>query len=102
MGILDIVKDESERLDGLLNFYVQKISEFPKGHINEKKRGGNLYVYLNYRAGTKVQSTYIGVKGSPADHEVRDQLVARQKYEVQLKEVKARLKEARHALGRRK
>jgi hypothetical protein len=88
MIIKDVNREEYERQLKLLESYRAMISQLPKGCINKKKRGNGIYIYLNYREGSKVKSRYIGKSGSDAAEKIVVQIEKRRDIENKLKEVK--------------
>lgn len=52
--IIYTIQKEKERIDYMLNKYLQRLKELPKGSITVKKIGINTYYYLKYREGNKV------------------------------------------------
>ena len=99
MSILkDVLSDEYERLKSLVQWYIEKMSSFPKGSISIKKRRDREYLYINCREKNKVKSDYVGLVSSEKASEVANIIKQRKKYEEELKTVKRDLKEFERAL----
>ena len=96
--IHEILKEEIERLEELKELYNKKISELPKGSIQEKDRNGKLYAYRAYRKGKKVKFNYIGKVSSDEVKKMKEQIKNRKEYEKKIKKVKADIKEIKKSL----
>ena len=96
--IYDILKDEHNRLNSLLDFYQKKISEYPRGSMQVKKRGRQFYSYQVYRDRKHVKSIYIGKKDSPESKDFSSMIEKRRGYEQKLKEAKFKLAEVEKLL----
>ena len=92
--IKHIVSEERDRLKSLIKNYEDKLKQYPKGSIVNKKIAGKSYSYAASRQGKKVITKYIG-KSESADVKNRMiKLQERKKLEKQLREAKANYKEA--------
>lgn len=58
--LIHTVQKEKERIDYMLNKYLQQLEELPKGSITIKNVGKNTYYYIKYRKGKKVFTDYLG------------------------------------------
>lgn len=94
----DVIREEFDRLNCLAKLYDDKISEYPKGSISEKKRNGLPYCYLAFREKGKVRFVYLGKKDSEEVNKVAAQISQRHSYEEKKKQVNANLKEIRKLL----
>lgn len=97
-----VIKEEYNRLEKLVKFYNDKISDFVIGSISWKKRYNKAYAYRVFREGSKVKFIYIGVKNSNRVIELQEQIENRKELELKLKEVKKNLKQAEGYLTTRK
>ena len=96
--IQDVLKDEYNRLNSLLDFYEKKISEYPRGSLQIKKRGHQHYCYQLYRDHQHVKSYYIGKKDSRESKDFDAKIQKRHQYEQKLKESKSKLAELNRLL----
>ena len=87
--ILDVLKEESNRLSSLVELYDKKISELPKGSISRKYRSGRYYCYLAYRSEKKVKFNYLGKEDSDKVEEISLKIQKRRRYEEKRRETKA-------------
>lgn len=96
--VIDVIKEEYNRLNSLVKVYDKKIAQYPKGSLSIKKRGGHAYYYLAYREQKKVKFVYIGKEGSMKVKKYSDSIEKRHKYENMKKKSEANLKEIRKLL----
>jgi hypothetical protein len=96
--LIDIIKEEKERLEKLLIFYKQEISKQPKGYISKKKINGNEYCYRAYREGNTVKTVFVGVEGSDEVKKVKEKINERKKLEFLNRKAKENLIEVKKAL----
>ncbi len=89
----DILQDEYNRLQSLLEEYINLINVLPKGSISKKKIKNNFYYYLVYRKKDKIKFDYIGKKDSEKYLIIKEQLVQRKKLSDNISEVKKYIKE---------
>ncbi len=89
----DILIDEYKRLKNLLEHYLVKIKNLPKGSIRKRKIKKNIYYYLAYRLKDKIKYDYIGKKGSDKYNEIKEQLLQRKNLSEKISEVKQYIKE---------
>jgi len=92
MAVLkEMFKEEKERLLKMRKFYMEKISELPRGSIVFKNRGDRKYPYLVYRDNKKVKTDYL--KCSPDElRELEFKIKKRKKYLKLLREIEKDLK----------
>lgn len=101
MGIIsDILKDEYERLKTLETQYLDKLKDLPKGSLSKRKRSGNTYLYLMYRAGNKVITKYVGRIDSEKSIQLIKQVEKRKQIEEKLRQVKKDLNELKKTIKR--
>ena len=100
--VQDILKDEKNRLEGLLHNYKKDLSDFPKSSLSRKRRGNCFYVYLANRKGDKVIFKYIGKEDSDEVKKLKEQIQKRKKLENIIKKVKSDLIEVRRGLRAKK
>ncbi len=101
MGIIsDILKDEYERLKTLETQYSDKLKDLPKGSLSKRKRSGNTYLYLMYRAGNKVITKYVGRIDSEKSIQLIKQVEKRKQIEEKLRQVKKDLNELKKTIKR--
>lgn len=96
--IHDVLKDEHNRLISLLDFYQKKISEYPRGSMQVKKRGSQFYCYQVFRDHEHVKSIYIGKKDSEKSRDFNSMIEKRRRYEQKLKEARNKLAEVEKLL----
>ncbi len=60
------VKQERDRIEYMVEEYLKKLKELPKGTLSEKNVGTKTYYYLKYRVGKKVVSDYVTKEELPA------------------------------------
>ncbi len=77
------VQKEKERIEYMLNKYLQQLKELPKGSITAKNVGTNTYYYLKYREGKKVFTDYLG-KDSERVQNIRTELEKRHHIETMI------------------
>lgn len=78
MSVLFGVMDEEEdRLKKVKGLYEERLEKLPKGTLRLRSRGDKTYVYLLYRDGKKVRTSYVGVDGSAKVKAVQKQLLER-------------------------
>lgn len=92
-AVIDVIREEAERLASLIKLYDEKVAGLPKGSLSEKVRGNKLYCYLAYREGSRVKFEYIGPAGSQQVLEIRKKIEERRKYEDLKKKAAKSLKQ---------
>lgn len=92
MAVLkEMFKEEKERLLKMKKFYMEKISELPRGSIVFKNRGDRKYPYLVYRDKKRVKTDYL--KCIPDElKELEFKIKKRKKYLKILREIEKDLK----------
>lgn len=96
--LIDIIEDEKERLQKLLKYYRNEISQLPRGYISKKKIHGHIYCYRSFRDGHTVKTVYLGAEDSETVKETKEKIQERKKLESLLKRTKENLDEAKRAL----
>ena len=89
--LVDIFKEEKERLVKMQKFYMEKISGLPRGSIVYKRRGKKEYPYLMQRDGRIVRTDYLKIN----EEELKKldlNIKKRKKYLKLLKEIEKDLK----------
>ena len=66
-----------------------EMAKYPKGSIQERFVGGNLYYYLQYRERGKIKQDYLG---NEVDPKFRKQIETRQAIQAELKPINEKLK----------
>ncbi len=82
--LMDILKEELDRLDRQQAAYERDLAELPKGYISKKVIRGRESYYWQYRDGQKIVSQYISAAELP---EKEWQLKRRKSLEVSLRRV---------------
>ena len=100
--IINIMKEERQRLQALHRKYSDKIDSLPKGTVSIKKRNKNEYLYLASRQEGKVKFDYIGALRSEKARKIMEQMKSRKDYELKLKQVKSDLREIEKVIHGRK
>lgn len=93
--LMEVFKEELERLDRQAIIYAQDLQELPKGYISKKIIRGNVSYYLQYREGKKIVSKYISIENLP---KVEVQVKRRKQLEVSLRRVREDQKKLRKVL----
>ena len=93
-----VVQEEKQRLESLMQFYVQKVENLPKGSMSFKKKSNHIYGYRVFRENKHVRFVYIGKQGTDSVHEVEKQIAERIKFEQQLKVIKKELQNIEKSL----
>ncbi len=95
----DVIQEEGNRLEALIKNYDEKISNYPKGSLSEKKRGGNLYYYRAFRDEKgKIRFEYLGKEDSLKVTDFKKKVEDRKRYEQKRKIAKEKMKEIRKLL----
>jgi hypothetical protein len=81
--LIRTVQREKERIEYMLNKYLQQLKELPKGSITAKNVGANTYYYLKYRGGKRVYTDYLGKDGERVQN-VRTELEKRHHIEAMI------------------
>ncbi len=82
------VRKEKERIEYMLDKYLQQLKELPKGSITAKIVGTKTYYYLKYREGKKVFTDYLG-KGGERVEKTREDLIRRRHIEAMIAHLQA-------------
>ena len=77
--IMTTVLQEKQRIDRMLESYLQVKDKLPKGVLSEKRVGNRTYYYLKYRDGKRVISQYVPVGKV---EEIREQVEHRKHIEI--------------------
>jgi hypothetical protein len=92
MAVLkEMFQEEKKRLLKMKKFYMDKITELPKGSIVFKSRRSKKYPYMVYRDGNKVRTDYIKADNQQLK-ELELKIKKRKKYLKILREIKKDLK----------
>ncbi|MCL4385166.1 MAG: hypothetical protein M1326_02485 [Cyanobacteria bacterium] len=92
MAVLkEMFKEEKERLIKMKKFYVDKISELPKGSVVLKLRGDKKYPYLVYRSGKIIKTDYLKLSNDSLK-KLKLNIEKRKKYLTLLREIEKDLK----------
>jgi hypothetical protein len=91
-ALKEMVKEEKERLLRMMDFYLEKIKELPKGSIIFKNRKDRKYPYLIYRDGQLVKTDYLKININELK-ELSIKINKRRKYLKILREIKKDLKD---------
>ena len=94
--LMEVLKEELERLDRQQVAYERDLQELPKGYISKKKIKGKEYCYLQHRDGGKVVSRYIAADELP---KVEVQVKRRKQLEASLRRVREDQKKLRRVLS---
>lgn len=90
--IMTAVLQEKQRIDRMLEGYLQAKDKLPKGVLSEKKVAHKTYYYLKYRDGKRVISQYIPVSEV---EEIREQVEHRKHIEIMIRSLYEEQKIAR-------
>lgn len=85
--IIEVLKEELERLQRMEESYLDKIASLPKGSIQYKSIHGRRYPYLIAREGNQVKSIYLKLDEAGLN-ELSFQIEQRRKFERLLDEIK--------------
>jgi hypothetical protein len=96
--LLDIIRDEKERLEELLTFYEEEISRYPKGYLSKRTRNGHVYCYRAFREGNTVKTIYIGLESSDEVKVLTKEMKRKKDLEEKYRQAKVNLKEAKGLL----
>ena len=89
MKVLEgVLKEELIRLKAVEKSYVRELRKLPKGSIQKKGIKGVVYVYLSFRQGEKVVTSYLGRPSHDELQKLEEQVNLRRKYEGLLREVR--------------
>ena len=83
-----VLNEELARLKAVEKSYLRELAKLPKGSIQKKRIKGVLYVYLAFRKGERVVTSY---QGRPSQDELKklgETVDLRKKYERLLREVR--------------
>lgn len=98
----DILIDEYERLVRLVDKLNEQFKGYPKGSVQKKPRGNQMFCYLAYREDKKVIFEYLGREDSEKCIKLKEKIMERKKIENRLRKAKASLKEIESVLNARK
>lgn len=93
--LMEILKEELDRLDRQQAVYEEDLKDVLKGYISRKNIRGKLSYYLQYREGDKVMSKYISSSDLPY---VEAQIKRRKQLEASLRRVREDQKRLRKVL----
>lgn len=93
--LMEVFKEEYERLERQKASYERAILELPKGYISKKNIRGKEAYYLQHREGKKVVSKYISASDLK---QIEEQVSRRKQFEKSLKRVDADMKKLRKVL----
>jgi hypothetical protein len=97
--VYGVLKDEYDRLLETEQAFLGRVEKLPKGSIQKKKINGCEYIYLSYRDGSRVKSTYIGSIKSGKVENTLILIEKREQYKKRLKETRASIKEIEKVLN---
>ena len=83
--LMEVLKEELDRLERQQAVYERDLQAIPKGYISKKKISGKEYCYLQYRDGRRVVSQYIAAEDLP---KVEFQVKRRRQLEASLRRVR--------------
>ena len=87
-----VLEEELDRSLSLQKKYEQKLADYPKGYLLERKIKGKLYYYLSYREGEKICQKYLGNLPEKEVNNLQKQMEDKKNLKKQLAEVKANIK----------
>lgn len=93
--LMEVFKEEYDRLDRQEASYKRAILDLPKGYISKKNIRGKEAYYLQHREGKKIVSKYIPVSDVES---IREQIQRRKQFEQSLKRVAEDKKQLRKVL----
>lgn len=93
--LMEVLKEELDRLDRQQEAYERDLQELPKGYISKKNIRGKVCHYLQRRDGEKVVSKYISADELP---KLEVQVARRKQLEASLRRVKEDQKKLRKVL----
>lgn len=93
--LMDVLKEELDRLDRQKIAYEADLQELPKGYISKKNIRGKVSYYLQYREGSQVKSKYISAEDLP---NIEAQVQRRKQLEASLRRVREDQKKLRKVL----
>jgi len=82
--LMDVLREELDRLDRQQVAYEADLQEMPKGYISKKNIRGKAVYYLQYREGSKIRSKYVSVNDLPV---IEEQIKRRKQLEASLRRV---------------
>lgn len=85
--IIDVLKEERERIERNEKIYQQELNELPKGSLVKKKRGSKEYYYISYREGGKTKQEYLKMEPE-AIEELKKKIEKRRRLEQSLRKLK--------------
>ena len=94
--LMEVLKEELDRLNRQQVVYSADLQELPKGYISKKNIRGKESYYLQHRDGNKIVSKYISAEDLP---DVEEQIRRRRQLEASLRRVKEDQKKLRKVLG---
>lgn len=93
--LMEVLKEELDRLDRQQKVYERDLQELPKGYISKKNIRGKVCYYLQRRDGDKVVSKYISAEELPG---LEVQVARRKRLEASLRRVKEDQKKLRKVI----
>ncbi len=93
-----MVEEEYDRTLRMIGVYEEKKAALPKGSVQEKTRGKQVYYYLVYRDGNKVINDYIGKDINKVD-ELREKILDRKELEKTLNRLYTEKREMEYMLN---
>ena len=93
--LMDVLREELDRLDRQQVAYEADLQELPKGYISKKNIRGKVSYYLQYREGSKVRSKYVSAEDLPI---IEEQVQRRKQLESSLRRVREDQKKLRKVL----
>ena len=83
-----VLNEELARLKAAEKSYLRELRKLPKGSIQKKRISGALYVYLAFRKGERVVTSYLGRPSQDELKKLGETVDLRKKYERLLREVR--------------
>jgi len=97
--MIDVLKEEKERLESLIREYDRQIKALPIGSISWKKRGNGEYAYRAYREVNTVRFEYLGKRGSEKAETMEESIGKRRELDNKRREAARNLKEIKRMLN---
>ncbi len=85
--IIDVLKEEKERIERNEKIYLQELKQLPKGSIVKKRRGTKEYYYISYRVGGKTKQDYLKMDHD-AIEDLRQKIEKRRRLEQSLRKLR--------------
>jgi len=85
--IIDVLKEEQERIERNEKIYQQELDELPKGSLVKKKRGNREYFYISYRVEGRTKQEYLKMSPEEID-ELKTKIEKRRRLEQSLRKLK--------------